>query len=157
MSIHLGPLKLMTTRTRSMLLCGLLAILPSLEAGAVESGRFMLVVNGSRPTTLTRRQVADFFLKRASSWPDGASVAPIDLSVASPTREAFSRKVLGQPTEAIVHYWQQQMYSGRLTPPLVKPEDGVLAIVKSTPGGIGYVAEGTPLPDGVKAVSLIAD
>jgi ABC-type phosphate transport system substrate-binding protein len=140
-----------------MLMCGLLAILPSLEAGAVEAGRFVLVVNGSRPTTLTRRQVADFFLKRASTWPDGTAAAPIDLSVASPTRQAFSRKVLGQPTEGIVHYWQQQMQSGRLTPPFVKPEDGVLSLVKATPGAIGYVAEGTALPDGVKTVTLGVD
>lgn len=127
------------------------------DVRAVEPGRFILVVNASRPATLKRREIADFFLKRSSSWPDGTQVAPIDLSVASPTREAFSQKVLGQTTEAIVHYWQQRMYSGRMTPPLVKSEDGVLSLVKSTPGGIGYVSEGTVLPDGVKSLAIIAD
>jgi ABC-type phosphate transport system substrate-binding protein len=129
----------------------------SSDVRALEPGRFILVVNAARPTTLKRRQIADFFLKRTSSWPDGTQVAPVDLSVASPVRAAFSQQVLGQPTEAIVHYWQQQMYSGRLTPPLVKPEDGVLSLVKSTPGGIGYVGEGTTLPDGVKSLAIIAD
>jgi ABC-type phosphate transport system substrate-binding protein len=111
----------------------------SVDTAAVEPGRFTLVVNASRPASLSRRQVADFFLKRVSNWPDGTLVAPIDLSVASPTRQAFSRNVLGQPTDGIVHYWRQQMSSRRMMPPLVKPEDGVLSLVQSTPGAIGYV------------------
>lgn len=117
--------------------------------------RFTLVVHASRPDVLSRKQVADIFLKRVSNWPDGTLAAPIDLSVASPTRAAFSKTVIGQPTEGVVRYWQQTMHVGlRVTPPLVKPEDGVLATVKSLPGGIGYISEGTPLPDGVKTATI---
>jgi ABC-type phosphate transport system substrate-binding protein len=134
-----------------------LALLVSADVRAVEPGRFTLVVNASRPAALSRRQVADFFLKRVSNWPDGTLVAPIDLSVASPTRAAFSTKVIGQPTEGIVVYWQRELSSRRLTPPLVKPEDGVLSLVQSTAGGIGYVTEGAALPEGVKAVTITGD
>ncbi|MET0553162.1 MAG: hypothetical protein ABW221_09000 [Vicinamibacteria bacterium] len=141
-----------------LLVTGSLALLVSMDVGAVEPGRFTLVVNASRPASLSRKQVADFFLKRTSSWPDGTVAAPIDLSVASPTRAAFSKTVIGQPTEGVVRYWQQTMTSGlRVTPPLVKPEDGVLSLVRSTPGGIGYVSEGAVLPEGVKALSITGD
>lgn len=148
----------MNKRQLSILLPASLALLVSMDVRAVESGRFTIVVNASRPASLSRKQVADFFLKRVSSWPDGTPVAPIDLSVASPTRGGFSKAVIGQPTEGVVRYWQQAMTSGlRLTPPLVKPEDAVLSLVRSTPGGIGYVTEGAALPEGVKRLTITGD
>jgi hypothetical protein len=146
----------MTRRQLSIFVpCGLALFLTG-DVRAVEpTGGFTLVVNASRPGSLSRKQVSDFFLKRVSNWPDGTLVAPIDLSVASPTRAAFSKRVIGQPTEGVVRYWQQTMHSGlRVTPPLVKPEDGVLSLVKTMPGGIGYVSEGAALPEGVKTVTM---
>jgi ABC-type phosphate transport system substrate-binding protein len=147
----------MTTRQLSFLVPCCLCILLSADVRAVEPGRFTLVVNASRPASLSRKQIADFFLKRQSNWPDGTLVAPIDLSIASPTRAAFSKSVIGQPTEGVVHYWQRELGARRLTPPLVKPEDGVLSLVKSTPGGIGYVSEGASLPEGVKTLTISGD
>jgi ABC-type phosphate transport system substrate-binding protein len=148
----------MNKRQLSILIPCSLTLLLAADVRAVEPvGRFTLVVNASRPAALSRKQIADFFLKRVSNWPDGTLVAPIDLSVASPTRAAFSKTVMGQPTEGIVLYWQQTMHTRRLFPPLVKPEDGVLSIVQSTPGGIGYVSEGATLPEGVKTVSIAGD
>jgi ABC-type phosphate transport system substrate-binding protein len=148
----------MNKRQLSILVPASLALLVSMDVRAVEPGRFTMVVNASRPASLSRKQVADFFLKRVSSWPDGTAVAPIDLSVASPTRGGFSKAVIGQPTEGVVRYWQQTMTSGlRVTPPLVKPEDAVLSLVRSTPGGIGYVTEGAALPEGVKTLTITGD
>jgi hypothetical protein len=148
----------MNKRTLSILVPCCLWLLFPVDVRAVDPGRFTLVVNASRPAALSRKQVADFFLKRVSYWPDGTLVAPIDLSVASPTRGGFSKAVIGQPTEGVVRYWQQTMHAGlRVTPPLVKPEDGVLSLVKSTAGGIGYVTEGAALPEGVKAVTITGD
>ena len=134
----------------------LLLMTSSVPMGAADTGRFTVVVNTSRPSTLTRQQVADIFMRRALRWNDGTPVTPFDLSVADPTRQQFSRSLLGQSTSAIVYYWQRQMFAtNSLTPPLVKSADDVLAAVGSTAGGIGYVSEGTPLPDGVKAVTLV--
>jgi len=149
----------MKKRQLSILIPCSFTLLLTADVRAVEPvGRFTLVVNSSRPVALSRKQVADFFLKRVSNWPDGTPAAPIDLSVASPTRAAFSKTVIGQPTEGVVRYWQQTMNMGlRVTPPLVKPEDSVLSIVQSTPGGIGYVTEGATLPEGVKTVSIAGD
>jgi ABC-type phosphate transport system substrate-binding protein len=149
----------MKNRQLLMLIPCSFTLLLTADVRAVEPvGRFTLVVNSSRPAALSRKQVADFFLKRVSNWPDGTLAAPIDLSVTSPTRAAFSKTVIGQPTDGVVRYWQQTMNAGlRITPPLVKPEDVVLSVVQSTPGGIGYVTEGTTLPEGVKTVSIAGD
>ena len=148
----------MTKRQLSILIPCSFTLLLAADVRAVEPvGGFTLVVNASRPAALSRKQVADYFLKRVSIWPDGTLVAPIDLSVASPTRAAFSKTVMGQPTEGIVRYWQRTLHTGRVTPPLVKPEDGVLSLIQATPGAIGYVSEGATLPEGVKPVSIAGD
>jgi len=149
----------MTKRQLSILIPCSFTLLLAADVRAVEPvGGFTLVVNASRPAALSRKQVADYFLKRVSILPDGTLVAPIDLSVASPTRAAFSKTVIGQPTEGVVRYWQQTMNAGlRMTPPLVKAEDGVLSVVQSMPGGIGYVTEGATLPEGVKPATIAGD
>jgi ABC-type phosphate transport system substrate-binding protein len=132
----------------------------SLTATTVPSGAtagpFTIVVNASRPATLTREQVAEIFMKRAVRWSDGTPVTPFDLSVQDPTRQVFSKEVLGQSSDAIVSYWQHQLFTGRVKPPLVKTPTDLLQVVASTPGAIGYVSEGTELPEGVKAVTVVA-
>ena len=67
-------------------------------------------------------------------WADelGYPVTPFDLSVTHPTRQQFSNLLLGQPTAAIVFYWQKQMSTGRGTPPLVKSPEDVVSVVGST-------------------------
>jgi ABC-type phosphate transport system substrate-binding protein len=144
------------TMSKTTLPLLLLLAVSSAPMGAADTGRFTIVVHTSRPSTLTRQQVADIFMKRALRWGDGIPVTPFDLSVADPTRQQFSRSMLGQSTAAIVYYWQRQMFAtNALSPPLVKSADDVLSAVGSTAGGIGYVSEGTVLPEGVKPVTLV--
>lgn len=124
------------------------------SGGAAEGGGFTVIVNASRPASISRQQLADVFLRKSTRWTDGVAITPFDLSVTDPTRQAFSKAVLNQTTASIVHYWQQQMVAGRGVPPLVKAAPDVLEFVKATPGGIGYVPAGTALPEGVKAVTI---
>jgi ABC-type phosphate transport system substrate-binding protein len=127
----------------------------SAASGTPTTGGFMLVVNASRPATLTRQQVADIFMMRATRWSDGTPVTPFDLSVEDPTRQVFSKSMLGQSPESVVYHWRQQLTTRYVKPPLVKSETDVLAVVGATPGAIGYVAEGTELPDGVRPVVVV--
>jgi ABC-type phosphate transport system substrate-binding protein len=132
----------------------------SLVAGSGSSGastetEFTVVVNASRPTTITRQQLADIFLMRATRWSDGTPVIPFDLSVGDPTRQVFSKVVLGQSPESVVYHWRQQLTTKYVKPPLVKSPDDLISVVGSTPGGIGYVVSGTPLPETVKAVTVV--
>jgi len=122
---------------------------------AAEAVPYRVVVNESRKiSSLKPSQVADYLLKRTSTWPDGTPVDVVDLSSKSPARAALSKEILGRSIDAVVHYWQQQMFSGRGTPPPVKTEKEVLALVASTPGAIGYVGLDGLLPTGVKAVQV---
>jgi ABC-type phosphate transport system substrate-binding protein len=122
---------------------------------AADEAPYRVVVHESRKiSSLKPSQVADYLLKHTSTWPDGTPVEVVDLSSKSPARAALSKQILGRSIDAVVHYWQQQMYSGRGTPPPVKSEEEVLAFVASTPGAIGYVGVDSALPTGVRALQL---
>ena len=69
-------------------------------------------------------------------------------------RIALRRRVHGKPISAIASYWQQQIFAGGELPPAAKSsDDEVIAFVRATPGGIGYVSAGASLT-GVKAVTI---
>src|SRR5262245_19720063 len=87
--------------------------------GASTENEFTVVVNASRPTTITRQQLADIFLMKATRWTDGTPVTPFDLSVGDPTRQAFSKTVLGQSPESVVYHWRQTLATRYVKPPLV--------------------------------------
>jgi ABC-type phosphate transport system substrate-binding protein len=142
------------TRTRMVLFVAAV-LLASPHASRAASGSYKVVVNAARAESiLTRRQVADIFLRRNGQWGDGSQVLVADLSTTSPVRAAFSRDVMGQVVDVEVRYWQQQMMSSRGFPPIVKSEKDVLSFVGTTAGAIGYVSGDTPLPPGLKAVQI---
>ena len=104
--------------------------------------------------SLSKGQLSRFFLKKATEWPDGTAVVPVDQERTSIVREAFSDDVHGKGPGAIAAYWQRQIFSGRGVPPLVKGSDAqVLDYVRSTPGAIGYVGASTPT-EGVKVLTV---
>lgn len=126
-----------------------------LWTAAAEAGQFKTIVNRSvNADALTKQQVSDLFLKKTTRWPDGSAAAPVDQSDTSSVRDSFSNDVLGKPVSAIKSYWNKQIFSGRDLPPLEKKTDTeVVEYVRSTPGAIGYVAEGTAT-DGVRVVNV---
>lgn len=103
---------------------------------------------------LSAAAASNLFLKKDRKFPGGGEANPADLSASSPVRDAFSKAVHGRSTSAVVTYWQQQVFSGKDTPPATKPsDDAMVAFVKATPGAIGYVSEGASA-DGVKVVKI---
>jgi ABC-type phosphate transport system substrate-binding protein len=120
------------------------------------SGGFKVIVNATNPVTgMTLMDASQLFLKRTTRWTAGGAVHPIDLPVSSAVREKFSRQVLGKPTLAVEAYWNKQIYSGQVIPPLTKASDReVVAFVRDNAGAIGYIATDTPLEGGVKVVTL---
>ena len=124
--------------------------------GSAEPAAFKVVVNAQNPqSSMSRSSLSDIFLKKATRWPSGVAVAPVDQSATSGLRAAFSTRVHGKSLDAIQNYWQQQIFSGRDTPPHVKASDAeTMAFVRASPGAIGYVTEAAPLVDGVKILKI---
>ena len=110
---------------------------------------YVVVVNAAGPAAISKAELSNVFLKKSTK------LAPVDQSKGAAVRDAFSKAVLGRPASAVTTYWQQQIFAGKDVPPPEKGDDAaVLAFVKSTPNGVGYVAAGTELGAGVKAVTV---
>lgn len=120
------------------------------------STSFIVIVNAANSaSTVSKKQLADIFLKRTTRWSSNTTIAPVDQARASRARELFSKAIHDRSTSAIEAYWQQQIFSGKDVPPVTKENDAeVLAYVRARPNAIGYVTAGTPLGDNVKAVTV---
>ena len=131
------------------------AVMALRPAPAAAQG-YVVVVNSANPvSSVTPDQLGRFFRKQIVRWDNGTEVVPIDLAENSAVRERFSQAVMGRSTSAMKAWWQRQIFSGRGVPPVEKASDSeVLAMVRSTPGAIGYVSAGAALGAGVKAVQV---
>jgi ABC-type phosphate transport system substrate-binding protein len=116
---------------------------------------FKLVVNASNPVaSISKEQAAKLFYRKQRAWPSGEVVVPVDLAEQVAARKAFSTRVLGKDAGSMKGYWQQMIFTGKGVPPIEKATEAeALAFVAATPGAVGYVAAGTPLPAGVKSVA----
>jgi ABC-type phosphate transport system substrate-binding protein len=118
------------------------ALIVCLALGGAPASSFKVVVNAKSPVqTLTREKAAAYFLKKATAYPDGTTVLPVDQGEDSAVRKAFSQEVLKKSVTAVKAYWQQRIFSGRDLPPPEKASDEeVLAYVKANERAIGYVS-----------------
>lgn len=143
------------TRLISRLVLAAGLCLTALAPRAVAAQGYKIVVHPEvQISDIGQTSLSNIFLKKDRKFATGVEAAPVDLPASSPVRDAFSKSVHGRATSAVVTYWQQQVFSGKDTPPPSKTsDDAIVAFVKSTPGGIGYVSEGAST-DGVKVIKL---
>jgi ABC-type phosphate transport system substrate-binding protein len=138
---------------------GLILSFPFLSGASASPPEYKVVVSTANPvTTLTRREAAAIFLKKKTRWEAGGEIAPVDQSATSLVRAAFTREVLDSEglgrLSAVQTFWQQQLYSGRSTPPAIKVSDAeVVAFVAANREAIGYVSAETAT-SGVKTLTI---
>src|SRR5262245_12966758 len=132
----------------ALLIAGLGGLLARRLAAADAAPAYRIIVNAAnKESSITTEQLSNLFLKASRKWSNGTAVAPVDQSMLSPARFAFSRDVFGQPVLAIQAYWQQEVAAGREGPPPVKASDNeVIEYVEANPGAIGYVSGGATIP-----------
>ena len=121
-------------------------------AGAQE---VKIVANpGVAVTDISSADLTKIFLKQSRKFKDGSNAVAVDQAKASPARADFSQKLLGMTVRALDAYWLTQIFSGKDTPPAAKSsDDEVIAFVKATPGGIGYVSANA-VTAGVKVIVI---
>lgn len=144
----------MTRTIRRLLVALALLSLPTL----VTAGDFVLIAHPSvKAAAVPRSQAARFFLRQATTWPDGEHVKPVDQVRTASVRQDFTRVVLKRTLAEVESFWTQAIFSGRaVPPPQKKNDDEVLAYVRDTPGAIGYVNASASL-EGVKKIALEED
>jgi ABC-type phosphate transport system substrate-binding protein len=140
----------------------LLAIVVLALAGAAEGPaasadiEFRVIVHPDVPGThVPREDLSSIFLKSEKRWANGQPVAPVDQSLRSPLRAAFTEHVLGERMEGVEALWARRISQG-VTPPMVKSSDEeVIAYVAKTEGAVGYVSVDTSLPATVRILSVL--
>ncbi len=138
------------------MVCAVAATL-GVAAGPDADPGFCVIVNAANPAaTMTRAQVARFFLKEDTTWPDDRPVDPVDLAPTSPVRALFSKAVLGRSVKAIEAYWHRKVFRGEDVPPVfTSSEEGAVFFVASDPNAIGYVSVSAVQGEGIKVVPVV--
>ena len=134
-------------------------LMAAVISSAASAQTYKLIAHPTvRPSSLSREEVSRLFLKKVSTWAKWGSdqkVVPFDLAADSSTREGFSNGVHKRTVPAIKSYWQQQIFSGRGTPPAELAGDAeMISSVSRTAGAIGYVSSGATLPGNVKEIRV---
>jgi ABC-type phosphate transport system substrate-binding protein len=125
-------------------------------SGASPDPTFRVIVHLDVEGSEIRRQtLSSIFLREVNRWGTGRPVNPVDQSVRSPLRAAFTRDVLSRPMDGIQFYWAQKILKG-ITPPAVKEtDDEVIQYVARTKGAVGYVSPAAAIPETVRMLTLI--
>jgi ABC-type phosphate transport system substrate-binding protein len=130
-------------------------VAPSSAANATQE--FQVVVHPSvKGAWISRASLQALFTGKSDRWGDKTSARPVDQSIKTPVRRAFTTSVLGRSMGEIQRYWQDRVAADRVFPPPIKSsDDEVLGFVASTPGSVGYVGPDVVIPEGVKVISVM--
>ena len=113
----------------------------ALCAGPAVSADVVVVVSAkSQVTVLTKAQVAEVFLGKATRYPDGSPAVPIDLAEGSAARDEFYAKYTGKSPAQLKAHWSKIIFTGRGQPPAeaANPAD-LKKRVAENPSAIGYL------------------
>lgn len=133
-------------------LLGLWAFMPPAQADIV-----VVVGHHSPIVSLSKAQVADLYLGRSRTLPNGDLAQVFDHPHRDPLRERFFLLLTGLSLQPIDAYWARLTFSGRVLPPRSLPdEEALLDVVRKNVKAIGYIRHG-PLPDTVRAVLVLKE
>ena len=84
---------------------------------------------------------------------DGRPIIPVNLAKGSAMRRNFMERILAQDDDKFIAYWTVRRYIGKGSPPReFASVEQQLEYVRSTPGAIGYLDEGTEIKSGLKTL-----
>jgi hypothetical protein len=139
--------------------CGLvlaITLAAGMSPAANGSAEFQVVVHPSvRGTWISRASLQALFTGKSDRWGDKTVARPVDQSLKTPVRRAFTASVLGLSVSEVQRYWQDRVAVDRVFPPPIKASDEeVLAFVAATAGSVSYVGPDTLIPEGVKVIGV---
>ena len=142
------------TVTRALLAIAVLVGL--LLATSASAEELLIIANPSvnLTTPLTLNEIAAFYLLRATSWPDGRRIVPVNREPTSEVRTKFTVIVLRQDKASLVTYWNNMHFMGKLPPVVQESEQAMLAFIQKVPGSVGYISASTA-PINVKVLARV--
>jgi ABC-type phosphate transport system substrate-binding protein len=133
--------------------CAIAFLLNRASLGGAQEYR-VVVHQQVKGNQIARDALATIFMGQAKSWGDGTVVLPVDQSLKTDVRGAFTRKLLGKSLLEVQVYWQKKIRDGHTPPPVKGSDEEVLAFVAANRGAVGYVSASATLPAGVKTVEV---
>jgi ABC-type phosphate transport system substrate-binding protein len=111
------------------------------KASVASHDDFKVIVNPGNPTAVVERDfLRDAFLKKATNWPDGKAIRPIDLAGKLPAREQFITQVLKKTPSQLRSYWTQRIFTGLgVPPPEADTAQAAIRYVLNNPGAVAYL------------------
>lgn len=114
----------------------------ALGVGPVQAvAEVVVIVSGeSEITKLTRGEVADIFLGKASRLAEAERIVPLDQAEGSAARDEFYEAFAGKSAAQVKAHWSKIIFTGRGQPP-AQVADGLEARkrVAANPNAIAYV------------------
>jgi ABC-type phosphate transport system substrate-binding protein len=111
----------------------------ALFSGSV-AAEVAVVVHPSNAVSLNTEAIAQIYLGRTKSFPDGKPALPLAQAESSQATEQFNQKVLNKSGSQIKAYWSKLVFTGKGTPPKEVGSDAeMLELVSQNPSVIGYV------------------
>lgn len=120
----------------SLLLIGLLSA--TLATGSEDI--VVIVSAKSTVTSLSKEVVANIYLGRSSTFPDGTLSLPLTLKNDA-LQPVFNTTILGKSENQLRSYWAKLVFSGEGNPPQeIKDEATLVKLVSNNPNLIGWVS-----------------
>ena len=144
-------------RITQLIFSGLAFLAVFAPAQAFTGNQIFFIVNKSNPmTSVSRRDLIDYYEKKQREWPDGSPVRFIDRNSGSPERETFLRDLLHKSESDVDLFWYGEKFrAGTSVPIQVGSDDLVFEMVKSFRGAIGYVSSQSKIKgEDVKEIKL---
>jgi ABC-type phosphate transport system substrate-binding protein len=126
----------------------------TLAFGSGTSGADVVAVVSSKSaiTVLSKSQIEDIFLGRATHLPAGLQAVPLDQPEGSSAREEFYARVAGKSPAQMKAYWSRIIFTGRGQPPKEVTDGTALRKrLADDPTTIGYI-DASLVNDSVKVV-----
>lgn len=129
----------MSRRVQQLLLS--LLMLLSVAAPAQETPMVEVIVSPTLATvTLDRSLLRALFTMRVRQWPDGSPVRVFVLPDDNPLSDRFYREQLGMYSYVLRNAWDRMVFTGTgLAPTVVRSENEMRELVRTTPGAIGFM------------------
>ena len=124
-----------------------------LSIATAQSEPVVVVVSAtSSASKLDKEQVANLFLGKSSSYPDGSAAVPIEQTDGAPAHDEFHKSVTEKSASQLKSYWSKMIFSGKGTAPKeVASNAELLKLLASNPAMIGYIDK-TAVDKSVKVI-----
>jgi len=100
----------------------------------------VVVAAGNPVVSLSKTELADIFLGKASRLRGSEPVVPVDQRERSAAHDYFYREHLDLSPSELKAYWSRLIFTGRGQPPKSVRDDAAMAdVIAANPDAIGYI------------------